>query len=125
MSTEDTSAFDVRVRDDGVIEISGEWAAHTLMRIALTAKFQTEPSAEMLLSPYTRMLIDALMPVAPYPPAMEWADPGILTPPAFLEVVEEVRQFQVLHRPTAALNDLVEEALHPYQVPLERLGLAK
>jgi hypothetical protein len=52
MSTIEAKAFDVRVREAGTIEISGETAAHTLMQIALTAKFQTEVSAEILLSPY-------------------------------------------------------------------------
>jgi hypothetical protein len=123
MSTIQAKAFDVRVREDGTIEISGEAAAHTLMRIALTAKFQTEVSAEILLSPYVRQLIDAVLAATPYPLRIDWSQPGILTPHAFLDVVEEVREFQARHQPATPLTDLVHQALHPYEVPPDRLGL--
>ena len=123
MSTSDTKAFNVRVREDGAIEITGSAAAHMLMRIALTAKFQTQVSTEILLSPFVRELIDAVLKVTPYPPNIDWSEPGVLTPPAFLEVVEEVREFQARHQPATPLTELVQRALHPYQVPLDRLGL--
>nr|WP_295110855.1 hypothetical protein [uncultured Caulobacter sp.] len=125
MSTPETEAFDVRVRDDGTIEINGSVAAHMLMRIALTAKFQTKPSAEMLLSSFVRKLVDAVLPATPYIPRIDWSDPGIIIPPAFLHVVEEMRDFQATHRPATPLVELVKEALHPYQAPLGRLGLAE
>lgn len=122
MSTELTGAFDVQLTDDGGIKITGEWAAHILMRIVLSAKFQTELSAEMLLSPHVRRLVDELLRVVPYHPD-HWNDAGTITAPAFLEVVEVVKEFRMLHAPEAILEDLVRDALHPHAVPLSRLGL--
>ena len=59
----------------------------------------------------------------PYPRNIDWSEPGVLTPPTFLDVVEEVREFQALHQPATPLAELVQRALHPYQAPLDRLGL--
>lgn len=91
----------------------------------MAAKFQTQVSAEILLSPFVRELIDAVLKVTPYLPNIDWSEPGVLTPPAFLEVVEEVRELQARHQPATPLTELVQRALHPYQVPLDRLGLAR
>lgn len=122
MSEDQNTDFEVHLTDDGGVKITGIWGVRTLMRIALSAKFQTELSAEMLLSPHLNKLIAELARVSPIVPT-DWSSPGVMTPPAFTEAVEVIREFRDLHEPGRALEDLVREALHPHSVPMTRLGL--
>lgn len=115
-------AFEVELAPDGSVRISGSAAVSTLMRLALAAKFQTELSWDHLLSPFVTRLIDELAKKAPMP-AEDWANPAIMTPPAFIEAVQVIRTYREVHEPEADVTDLVRKALHPFVVPAGRLGL--
>jgi hypothetical protein len=123
MTVESDPAFDVRVGDDGSVTVSGKAAVSALLTITLAAKFPDGPKTDVLLSPFVHRLVEALTREAPMPPS-EWTNPAIETPHELLAAVEAVRGFQKLHRPDADLIELVRLALEPFDVPLDRLGLA-
>ena len=116
-------AFEVEIGDDGTVRVSGTAAVAMLWRLVLAAKFQTEPNAEHLLSPFVDRLIDELTRVAPVPPT-DWNNPAILIPPELHEAVNAVRSYRELHEPEQALEPLVRRAMKPFRIPLDRLGLS-
>lgn len=123
MSEDRNPDFEVTLTDDGGVKITGEWAVRMLLRIVLNAKFQTELSAEMLLSPHLNKLITELTLASPILPT-DWTSPDVMTPPAFTEAVDVIREFRDLHQPDSTLEDLVRKALHPHSVPMSRLGIS-
>lgn len=114
--------LEVKIAEDGSVRIAGRAAVPLLWRLVVAAKFQTELNAEHLLSPYVDLLLDELARTAPLP-IVDWDNPAVLTPPGVLEAVEVVRRYCDQHDRGRDLHDLVQLALKPFDVPLERLSL--
>jgi len=118
----DEAQFEIKIADDGSVRIAGRAAVPVLLRLVMAAKFQTELTAEHLLSPYVDLLLDDLTSAAPLP-TVDWDNPAILTPPEVHEAVEVVRRYRDQHERGRALQDLLRVALKPFDVPFERLAL--
>lgn len=123
MATDNNEVFAVDLAGDGAVTIRGSAAVAVLLRLVMAAKFQTELNAEHLLSPYVNRLLDELTSVSPVEP-VDWSNPAITTPPSFLEAVDVVREYRDQHESGRGLEELLRVALRPYDLPLERLGLA-
>lgn len=118
-----SQAFEVQIHSDGSVRLAGPAAVDVLWRLVLAAKFQTEPNAEHLLSPFVELLVDELTKVAPVPPT-DWSNSAIGIPPELQEAVDAVRRHRDLHQPGAPLEPLIELAMKPLGIPLARLGLS-